>query len=68
MERTNEQMSTNTKVVALALVTATSMVTAWFQTGMTGTAKFTNVGVAGVVTATVMIIGFAALKRRGSSA
>lgn len=66
MKRTNEQISTNTIVVSIALVTITGMATAWFQTDMTGIAKFTSVGVAGVVTVAVMIISFAAVEELGS--
>lgn len=66
MERTNEQLSTDIKIATIAIVATTSMVAAWFQTGLTGTAKFTNVGAAGVVTVAVMIIAFAALEKLGS--
>jgi hypothetical protein len=64
----SEQMSPNMILATIAIVTTTSMGTTWFQTGLTGTAKFTNVGIAGVVTAAVMVIAFAALEKLGSPA
>lgn len=66
MERRNEQMSPEMIVATIAIVTTTSMGSAWFQTGMPGTERITTVGVAGVVTAATMVIAFAALRRRGN--
>jgi hypothetical protein len=63
METTEKQLSRTDVVTTIAVVTTTAMVLAWYQTGLTGVQRLTNVGVAGTVTIASMILGFALLKK-----